>query len=388
MRKTLSVVLVLALLLSATSVFAAGFSDVASSAYYYNAVNNLADKNIIGGFPDGTFKPNNTVTRAQLAVMLVNANGIDPASKTSNFSDVPKSHWAYGFVSAAADAGYLAGYPDGSFRPVNGVSYNEALTMIVASMGYKAADLTGSYPSNFTNKAKEIGLLKTCNKTGSSSATRADIACFINDSFSAIKPGQASETPTTHQATAGESRAVDKAKSYLNVMAFSHDGLEEQLKFEGFTDSEAKYGADNCGADWSAQALKKAKSYLSTMAFSYEGLIDQLEFEKFTSAQAKYGVDNCGADWNEQALKKAKSYLNTTAFSYKGLIDQLEFEKFTSAQAKYGVDNCGADWKEQAVKKAKSYLSIMSMSKSELISQLEFEGFTHEQAVYGADQAY
>ncbi len=342
MRNLIIVLMVLALLMSSSFVFAAdGYADLQNSAYYYNAVMELSNRGVLGGFPDGTFKPDNTVTRAQLAVMLVNANSISINSKSSDFSDVPKSHWAYSFISAAAKEGYLGGYPDGSFRPENGVSYNEALTMIVASLGYKASDLTGSYPSNFTNKAKEIGLLKTCNKTGTVSASRADIACFISDSFSATKPVQPSEIPAAHQVTAGESRAVDKAKSYLNLMAFSYAGLESQLKFEGFTESEAKYGADNCGADW-----------------------------------------------NDQALKKANSYLDTMAFSYKGLIEQLEFEKFTSSQAKFGVDNCGANWNDQAVKKAKSYLSMMSMSKSELISQLEFEGFTHEQAVYGADQAY
>lgn len=132
------------------------------------------------------------------------------------------------------------------------------------------------------------------------------------------------------------------------------------------------------------QALKKAKSYIGMMAFSYEGLIEQLEYERFTTEQAKYGADNCGANWNQQALKKAKSYLGINSFSYNGLIGQLEYEKFTTEQAKYGADNCGANWNEQAAKKAKSYLDMMSFSKDELISQLIYEGFTKEQANYGA----
>lgn len=133
-------------------------------------------------------------------------------------------------------------------------------------------------------------------------------------------------------------------------------------------------------------ALKKANSYLDYTAFSYEGLIDQLEYEGFTSEEAKFGADNCGADWYEQALKKAYSYLDYTAFSYSGLIDQLEYEDFTTDQATYAADNCGADWNEQAVKKAKSYLDHTSFSKTGLIEQLEYEGFTTEQATYGAEQ--
>ena len=133
-------------------------------------------------------------------------------------------------------------------------------------------------------------------------------------------------------------------------------------------------------------ALKRARSYLNSSAFSRDGLIDQLEFEKYSNEDAVYAVDNCGADWNAQALKKAKSYLNSSAFSYKGLVDQLEFEKFTTEQATYGVDNCGADWNEQAAKKARSYLNSSAFSRDGLIDQLEFEGFTYEQAVYGVTQ--
>lgn len=133
-------------------------------------------------------------------------------------------------------------------------------------------------------------------------------------------------------------------------------------------------------------ALKKAQSYLNVIAFSRDRLIGQLEYEGFSQSEATYGADNVGANWNEQAVKKAKSYLDSSAFSYSRLVDQLEYEKFTHEQAVYGVDNCGANWNEQAVKKAASYLELGGFSKDRLISQLEFEGFTHDQAVYGAAQ--
>lgn len=132
-------------------------------------------------------------------------------------------------------------------------------------------------------------------------------------------------------------------------------------------------------------ALKTANGYLKFMPFSYGGLIDQLEYEGYTNAEATYAADNCGADWNTQALKSAESYLDFSAFSYSGLIDQLEYEQFTAAQAIYAADNCGADWNEQAAKCAATYLDIMAFSRSGLIEQLEFDGFTHEQAVYGVE---
>lgn len=142
----------------------------------------------------------------------------------------------------------------------------------------------------------------------------------------------------TAGATTGEKNALRSANNYLQIMAFSYNGLIEQLEFDGYTNEEATYAANNCGADWNEQALREAQNYLKTMAFSYEGLIDQLEFEKYTNEQATYGADNCGADWNEQAVRKAKSYLDTMPFSRSGLIDQLVFDGFTYEQAEYGVD--------------------------------------------------
>lgn len=95
-------------------------------------------------------------------------------------------------------------------------------------------------------------------------------------------------------ATIGEKNALDKAKSYLDYTAFSKEGLIEQLEYEGFTNAEAKFGADNCGANWKEQAAKKAKQYMDYSSFSKKGLIDQLEYEGFTSEQAEYGAKAVG----------------------------------------------------------------------------------------------
>ena len=95
-------------------------------------------------------------------------------------------------------------------------------------------------------------------------------------------------------ATTEQKNALDSAKSYLSVMAFSHTGLIEQLEYEGYSAEAATYAADNCGADWNAQAAAMAQSYMDTMSFSRQGLIDQLVFEGFSQEQAEYGVSAVG----------------------------------------------------------------------------------------------
>ena len=74
----------------------------------------------------------------------------------------------------------------------------------------------------------------------------------------------------------------------------SYSSLVEQLEFEGYSNEEATYAADNCGADWDEQAVKCAEDYADIMEGSRSNLIEQLEYEGFTSEQAEYAADAVG----------------------------------------------------------------------------------------------
>ena len=100
--------------------------------------------------------------------------------------------------------------------------------------------------------------------------------------LSLVSPAQA--------ATPGQRNALAKAKSYLSFTAFSKSGLREQLEFDKFSRSEARWAVARVGVSWRVQAVKKAKSYLSFTSFSRQGLVEQLEFDGFTHSQAVYGV--------------------------------------------------------------------------------------------------
>ena len=145
--------------------------------------------------------------------------------------------------------------------------------------------------------------------------------------------------PTT--VTVGMKNALKKAKSYISFSGFSRTGLLKQLAYEGFTEAECIYGADNCGADWNAECLEKAKSYISFSGFSRTGLLKQLAYEGFTEAECIYGADNCGANWDAECAEKAQSYLSFSSFSRDGLIKQLTYEGFTQSQIAYGIAAVG-----------------------------------------------
>lgn len=147
-----------------------------------------------------------------------------------------------------------------------------------------------------------------------------------------------------------------KAEGYLKYMAFSKQGLADQLEFEGFTSSQISYALSKVGygsledeADENESnltigqknALNQAESYLKTMAFSRQGLINQLEYEGYDEADILFAVDNVKVDWNEQCYKKAQSYLQVMSFSKQSLIQQLEYEGFTDSQISYAISKLG-----------------------------------------------
>ena len=105
---------------------------------------------------------------------------------------------------------------------------------------------------------------------------------------------QETSNDTSSNITMGQKNALGKAQDYLAYTSFSRSGLIEQLKYESFSNEEATYAADNCGADWNEQAAKKAADYLDYGSFSREGLITQLEYEGFSSEQAAYGATAVG----------------------------------------------------------------------------------------------
>ena len=135
-------------------------------------------------------------------------------------------------------------------------------------------------------------------------------------------------------------------------------------------------------------AEQSARQYVGSMDFSEKGLFDQLLYEGFTEAEARYGVEHCGADWFAEALDSAKGYVGTMDFSEKGLFDQLVHDGFTESQARHGAQGCGADWYAEAEESARQYLESFPMSKEELYGQLVFEGFTEDQARKAVDKVY
>lgn len=161
-----------------TSVFAA-FSDVGDDNTYKDAITTLTKLKVIDGYEDGTFKPDGQITRAEFTKLIVFILGYkDLAYDSSDFTDVDASHWAKNYIQTAYNLGIIAGMGDGTFAPDAPVTYEQALKMVVCTLGYvQFAENLGEWPEGFIKQANTLDLTKKVNSTGySEGATRGMIA--------------------------------------------------------------------------------------------------------------------------------------------------------------------------------------------------------------------
>ncbi|MGM0884206.1 MAG: S-layer homology domain-containing protein [Bacillota bacterium] len=189
-KSLLAFVLAFSLVLSvAVPAFAATPADVVGKKEQ-SVVEELTALGVLNGYADGTFKPENPITRAELAKVIIIASGNEAAAKwmqtiKPEFKDVKTNVWYSGYINAAKAQGFVQGY-NGNYRPTASVKFEEVVTILVRALGYKEAKLTGSYPFNYVLKAQEIGLFNGIDDINVGSiANRGTVATLTSNALNA-----------------------------------------------------------------------------------------------------------------------------------------------------------------------------------------------------------
>ena len=127
------------------------FNDVSINQWFNNAISTMANDGLVVGYPDGYFRPASQITRAEFATMATRFLGLNYAtpSNANPFSDI-EGHWARGAVIAANNAGWLAGYEDGTFRPNQPITRAEAAAIISRVFNRLPSDGTPFPPGMIT----------------------------------------------------------------------------------------------------------------------------------------------------------------------------------------------------------------------------------------------
>ena len=256
MKKVLSIVLSIAMVvcLAPTMAFAATTSAQSNAVYSdiegtacEGAVNVLSALGVVDGFTDGTYKPEQTVTRAQMAKLVVTALGVADyaTAKTSKFVDMGAATWAIPYVEYASNLNIVNGVGNGKFNPNGLVTYEQAVTMIVRALGYtdQCKEMNGTWPAIYVQKGMALGIFSDVVNGGANGATRGDIAIML---FNAIELAEvyADADGTTHYKTGNNA-------TYFNDMAVNGVTMMGTLNKNGtsgygiVTDSNADGAVNN-----------------------------------------------------------------------------------------------------------------------------------------------
>ena len=187
--KITAILLALMLILQAGS-FAA-FTDIDASSNVGNAIAQLVNLGIISGYPDGLFRPDELLTRAQFAKIAVYMLGLEDEAQSlsgvSIFSDVDENHWASGYINCIAQKGIINGYPDGSFGAEDTINYAQAITILVRLLGYDGQDVNYNWPDGYIKKAHSLEITKGISFGTYENVTRGNAAYVI---YNTLEPSQ------------------------------------------------------------------------------------------------------------------------------------------------------------------------------------------------------
>ena len=188
---------ILTLALALTSITGIAFAEVdysqwdSQSAYPSDVVNTplfapvkfLIDKKVLTGYPDGTFKPANPITRAEVAVAITKmtnrTNNLVEMEKITVFSDLAGYDWAKGYINTLAKENVIKGMTATTYAPAKNISYAEFITLLIRSKGGAASEIenTGTWPNNYIQYAQMYNLLGDVVVTDwNADATRGDVA--------------------------------------------------------------------------------------------------------------------------------------------------------------------------------------------------------------------
>jgi len=148
-------------------------------------VKRLEALKLVAGYGNGDYGVEKTITRAEFATLVARARGLEQGAKLAvsqaNFTDVKASDWFAGFVNIASTEELVKGYTDNTFKPQNNVTYAEAVAMIIRALGYEPS-VRGVWPNNYISKASELGVAKTIT-TPNNAATRGDVFKMLDNAL-------------------------------------------------------------------------------------------------------------------------------------------------------------------------------------------------------------
>ncbi len=204
MKKFLSIIIASAVFVSLVTAVNASYSDFSEKEDFAVSALRLQDLGILSGYEDGSFRPDNTITRAEFTKIVVCMMNKEDEAKSSTgltgFFDVDIASWYTNYIRYAVNRDILSGYADGSFRPQNTIKVSEAVTILLRTLGYNEDEVGYFWPDNYMSASGSLGLLSGMNLSADTEVTRKVAAVLVDRALFA-KPSASYGTDTYLETT-------------------------------------------------------------------------------------------------------------------------------------------------------------------------------------------
>ncbi len=258
--KKLTAAILAALMLLSTNValakdYAQKFWDVPKTYWGFEYIADLAERGVIKGYEDGSFKPEATVSRSEWAKMMVDAAGLQANDNKVYFTDT-QGHWANKYINAASN--YLLAYTDGSYRPDQAATREDVTVAMVKLKGYNTSDVDYSYLNfrdndSISNYAKGYVAVAIKNNLitgfedntfrGQDTLTRAEAATLMYRAFKLGNADKVTETSPKTEIKTDDSRKSDS--DYVKQAEPKYQEPEEETKTPSKTENTKKDNTKN-----------------------------------------------------------------------------------------------------------------------------------------------
>ena len=407
---------------------AASYRDT-NRTNYEKAVDALSDAGIINGYPDGTFRPENSISRAEISKILssvilngyneenaekaddktVHADIRDSALMTGNgaaFKDVDRTNWSAPYIGVSSTCGIVTGYTDNTFRPSKTITYNELTAMAVRACEYDMSKVTGAWPANYVAAAKEIGLYNGMKdfdtaKDGSKHATRGNSAIIINNAASLIetaakdgykaaraaKPddssadNDANKNNSSSQNTGSDSSS-DLASTVLKTKELS---LDDAIKIMQTTGLQAETAEMN---------KKNDQATLRSTSDNLKIINDTLKYSDYMDLNTLYQLQSNGINsTNQKIAQKTRDFIQANIDNnYQAEMNSIEqttrklYYGVLQAQENVDVSKESLEIEKQLLEIAKKKHSLGMLSDLALTNQ-EYSVTSAENTLIQAEQS-
>lgn len=407
---------------------AASYRDT-NRTNYEKAVDALSDAGIINGYPDGTFRPENSISRAEISKILssvilngyseedaekadektVHADIRDSALMTGNgaaFKDVDRTNWSAPYIGVSSTCGIVTGYTDNTFRPSKTITYNELTAMAVRACEYDMSKVTGAWPANYVAAAKEIGLYNGMKdfdpaKNGSEHATRGNAAIIINNAASLIETAakdgyKAARTEKQDDSSADTDADKNNNSNSQNTENGSSDLASTVLKTKELSLDDAITIMQTTGlqAETAEMNKKNDQATLRSTSDNLKVINDTLKYSDYMDLNTLYQLQSNGINsTNQKIAQKTRDFIQANIDNnYQAEMNSIEqttrklYYGVLQAQENVDVSKESLEIEKQLLEIAKKKHSLGMLSDIALTNQ-EYSVTSAENTLVQAEQS-